>query len=43
MDEPGSSTWPYWTLPFIIGLGAAIAVLLLADHYPALQVIYTVF
>ena len=43
MSEPESTTWPYWTLPFIIGIGAALAILLLADSYPALQVIYTVF
>ncbi len=34
---------PYWALPFIIGIGGTIALILLAEQVPALQVIYTVF
>ncbi len=34
---------PYWALPFIIGIGGTVALILLAEQLPALQVIYTVF
>jgi hypothetical protein len=34
---------PYWAIPFIVGIGGTIALILLAEQIPALQVIYTVF
>jgi len=34
---------PYWAIPFIVGIGGTLALILLAEHVPALQVIYTVF
>jgi hypothetical protein len=35
--------FPYWAIPFVVGIGGTIALILLAEHVPALQVIYTVF
>jgi hypothetical protein len=34
---------PYWAIPFIVGIGGTLALILLAEQFPALQVIYTVF
>ena len=34
---------PYWAIPFIVGIGGTLALILLAEQVPALQVIYTVF
>ena len=34
---------PLWAIPFIVGIGGTIGLILLAEQVPALQVIYTVF
>jgi len=39
----GGRVIPYWAIPFVIGVGGTIALILLAEQVPALQVIYTVF
>ena len=43
MTEPAPRIWPLWAIPFALGIGGAIVLILLAEHFPALQVIYTVF
>jgi len=42
MSEP-KRVVPYWAIPFIIGIGGTLALILLAEQVPALEVIYTVF
>ncbi len=39
----GKRVIPYWAIPFIVGIGGTLALILLAEQVPALQVIYTVF